>query len=68
VRNLEQCRVGLEGTELNNDCDIYGDVCKLKCEELSSVECMSEYRSNDCYLLEGWDSITDKCVELVCIL
>jgi hypothetical protein len=68
VENSEQCKTGLEGTALNNKCDIYNNECKLKCINVDNdIECNE--RSSECFWLNSDPSSETttwgECVEKV---
>jgi hypothetical protein len=66
----DQCLNGGNIINLNDICKIYDKTCKMKCDKLTlnSDGCTSNDRKNDCYLLEGSNEISQKCVDYVCLL
>jgi hypothetical protein len=72
VADITECSDNdkLGGTTLEGKCDIYNEVCKTRCDELTSetTETCSAggNRSDDCFEVKNSDGTFKECVDLVC--
>jgi hypothetical protein len=72
VADISECSDGskLGGTTLEGKCDVYNEVCKTRCDQLTNETtetCAARGSgSGDCFEVKNGDGTFKECVDLVC--